>query len=286
MTQILPSQPSVSLGRIGYMNVAPIYFGLDNGLTPSWIRIVSSHPNTLNRMMAEGTLDISPVSAAAHARNMNEWLLLPDLAITSREKVLSVLLVSLHDLEDLNGRRILVTNESSSARDLCQLIFRWKGISPEFIIDAITSPSQLSEVTDAALIIGDKALSCNWKAYFPFVYDLGTLWWKLTGLPFVFAVWAVRKEFAMHSPHQVAEVLHLLRTSYQYGKEHLAVIAEQASSKLNINLETAHRYYQTLGYHLQASEKSGLEMFYKGLHQAGIIDGSVELEFFDETASA
>ena len=164
--------------------------------------MISGPPSTLNQMMIDGSLDISPVSSAAYARNAHEWLILPDLAIACHQRVLSVLLVSRYNLEALTGRRILITDESASARDLCRLIFSLKGVRPEFVVGKVKSPSQLPEDIDAALVIGDSALSQPWERIFPHVYDLGTQWWHMTGLPFVFAVWAVRKEFARKYPQQ------------------------------------------------------------------------------------
>jgi chorismate dehydratase len=273
----------VTLGRIDYMNVAPIYYGIDGSLergNDQGIRLVCGPPNTLNRMMMERELDISPVSSAAYARNAGDWLILPDLAIACHERVLSVLLVSRHRLEDLCGRRILVTDESSSGRDLCRLIFDMKDMHPEFVVGKVPSPSSLPADIDAALVIGDAALSHPWKHYLPCIYDLGSLWWQLTGLPFVFAVWAVRKDFARQFPERVHAVLSLLKTSRRLGQAGMNRIVEKASIRLGIDPETARLYYRSLVYDLNDREKQGLALFYKGMYQSGITDREVPLRFF------
>ena len=270
----------ISLGRIDYMNVAPIYHGLDNGLAAHGINVISGPPNTLNQMMIDGDLDISPVSSAAYARNAHEWLILPDLAIACHRRVLSVLLVSRYSLEAMTGRRILVTDESSSARDLCRLIFSLKGIRPEFVVGRVKSPSQLPEDIDAALVIGDSALSHPWERVFPYILDLGTQWWMMTGLPFVFAVWAVRKEFARKYPKRVEAVLSLLKASRRLGDEAMDQIIEKACARLGIHDSTARLYYESLVYDLGDREKKGLELFYKNLYQAGITDAAAPLFFF------
>ncbi len=279
-------QHPVSLGRIDYMNVAPIYYGLDNGLATQGIsrgiKLISGPPNALNRMMIDGNLDISPVSSAAYAGNAHEWLILPDLAIACHERVLSVLLVSRCDLASLTGKRILITDESASARDLCRLIFSLKGVRPEFVVGKVKNPLQLPEEIGAALVIGDSALSQPWGRFFPHIYDLGTQWWRMTGLPFVFAVWAVRKEFARKHPERVAAVLALLKTSRRLGNENLESIADKACNKLGIDVSTARRYYESLVYDLADREKEGLELFYNGLHEAGITDQSAPLNFFGD----
>jgi chorismate dehydratase len=295
-------QHPVALGRIDYMNVAPVYYGLDNGLATQGnrqginqsirqdirqdvrqnIRLVSGPPSSLNQMMIDGSLDISPVSSAAYARNADEWLILPDLAIACRERVLSVLLVSRCSLASLAGRRILITDESASARDLCRLIFSLKGVRPEFVVGKIKSPSQLPEGIDAALVIGDSALSQPWGRMFPHIYDLGTLWWQMTGLPFVFAVWVVRKTFACQYPERVEAVMALLKTSRGLGSENMESIIEKACGKLGIDVSTARLYYESLVYHMADREKEGLELFYKSLHQTGITDRAAPLFFFGD----
>jgi chorismate dehydratase len=282
-------QHPIALGRIDYMNVAPIYYGIDNGLVTRGIsqginqriQLISGPPNTLNQMMIDGRLDISPVSSAAYARNAREWLLLPDLAIACHKRVLSVLLVSRCSLEALTGRRILITDESSTARDLCKLIFSLKGLKPEFVVGKVKNPLQLPKEIDAALVIGDSALSQPWGRVFPFIYDLGTQWWNMTGLPFVFAVWAVRKEFARKYPQRVEAVLSLLKTSRGLGDENMNQIVEKACTKLSIDVSTARLYYESLVYHLSGREKQGLDLFFKGLHQTGVTHETAPLVFFE-----
>ena len=281
-------QRPVALGRIEYMNVAPVYYGIDNGLVTQGIsqgssqkiNLISGPPNTLNQMMINGSLDISPVSSAAYARNAREWLILPDLAIACNERVLSVLLVSRYRLEALTGRRILITDESSSARDLCHLVFNFKGVRPEFVVGKVKSPSQLPDGIDAALVIGDSALSQQWGRVFPNIYDLGTQWWDMTGHPFVFAVWAVRKDFALKYPERVEAVLALLKASRGLGDENMNKIVENACTKLDIDVSVARLYYDSLVYHLSEREIQGIELFYKSQYQAGITKVAAPLFFF------
>jgi len=274
---------TVTLGRIDYMNVAPIYHGIDSSLARGdhqGVRLICGPPNTLNQMMIDGDLDISPVSSAAYARNAQDWLILPDLAIACRERVLSVLLVSRYSLEALSGRRILVTDESSSGRDLCRLIFNLKGVYPEFVVGRVQSPTQLPADIDAALVIGDAALSQPWERFFPNIFDLGTLWWRMTGLPFVFAVWVVRKDIARNYPERVETVLNLLKTSRKHGYANMNLIVEKACVRLGIEPAIARLYYQSLVYELEDREKQGLAYFYKSMYQSGITDRQAPLRFF------
>ena len=85
-------QSPVKVGRISYINVAPIYYGLDKGLKPAWLKMVTAPPSVLNNMLANGDIDISPISSVAYALHQKDWLLLPDLSIACSGDVMSVIL--------------------------------------------------------------------------------------------------------------------------------------------------------------------------------------------------
>src|SRR5574340_983944 len=86
------NKPSaVNIGRIQYINVNPVYYEFENRPLPHGMRLISKPPATLNQMLRGGELDISSVSAAAFARNADDWLMLPDLSIACFGKVMSVL---------------------------------------------------------------------------------------------------------------------------------------------------------------------------------------------------
>ena len=80
------------VGRIPYINTYPVYGAVDRGLVPLEATLVDGVPTVLNRMMAEGTLDVSVVSAVEYARDSERYLLLPDLAISCDGPVRSVML--------------------------------------------------------------------------------------------------------------------------------------------------------------------------------------------------
>jgi len=80
------SATQIVMGRITYINMDPVYYGLKNGRHPQWIEMVDDVPAVLNGMLASEALDISPVSAVAYARNADQWLVLPDLKIASHGK--------------------------------------------------------------------------------------------------------------------------------------------------------------------------------------------------------
>jgi chorismate dehydratase len=272
------SPPPVRLGRISFINVDPIYYGFDSGQLKEEIRITSAPPAELNRMMADGLLDISAVSSAAYGIHHREWLLLPDFCIACRGDVMSVLLVSRTPLEDLDGKKVLVTDESATAVRLMRLMFSHGKIAPRLQTRKIQDPSMVD--ADAALVIGDAALRYNWHQHFDFVWDLGDLWARHANLPFVFAVWAVRKEFAVSHPERVARAMELLSTSRRMGLSALDKVVETSSLKLDIAPAIVTRYFNNFIFALNHSELSGMAAFFDDLYGAGIFSEKVLIRFF------
>ncbi len=272
----------IKLGKISYMNVAPVYYGLDNGHKPSWLEIVSAPPSDLNLMLEKKELDISPISSVAYTRHHNEWLIMPGLSISCMGPVMSVILVSECPFYELSGKKILLTRESATAALLLRYLLACENIRPHMEKGIVGAPWDLRKNTPAALIIGDMALKIRWKDYFPYVYDLGEIWWKKTSLPFVFALWAVRKSFAMKNPHIVNDIIKKFEKSKAHGRKNMENIVSCASEFLGIPENMCGKYYSRLNYDLKNDQIKGLEHFFRGLYRENIISRPVKLSFFQD----
>lgn len=276
-------QFEVRVGRIRYMNVAPVYHGLTNGDRPQGMSLFSGPPAELNAMLAEGKLDISPVSSAAYARHAEDWLLLPDLSISCRGPVMSVLLVSRHPISELDGKTVLLTQESATAAALTRFLLAEEGVRPRFETGRVCVREDLSEDIGAALVIGDAALRELWADHFPHVLDLGSWWWERTGLPFVFALWAVRRSFAEAHPERVRAVVRAFHRSRRHGLGRIEEILPNACDRLGIGPDRCRQYYDRLHYGLDADQVQGVRRFFDGLHREGILSRPVELSFFRDS---
>ncbi len=275
-------QSPVKIGRISYINVAPIYYGLDMGLKPAWLKMVTAPPSVLNNMLANGDIDISPVSSVAYARHQKDWLLLPDLSIACSGDVMSVILVSRHPFDKLNNKKVILIDESATTVELLKLLFIIKKVKPIFGIGAIQHPCDIPKNADAALIIGDAALKEKWNDHYDYIYDMGNMWMELTGLPFVFAVWAVQKSFARKRPDPLSAIIDLFHISKKEGNQHLGQIVESASSKLGISLDMSEKYYDRLCCDLGPMQIKGLESFFSSLYKEKILSEKVNLSFFEK----
>jgi len=270
------------IGRISYINVDPVYYLFDHEPMPDGFQIISSPPAVLNTMLSIEELDISSVSTSAFARHSDQWMLLPDLSIACFGKVLSVLLVSNQSFEGLQSQSVLLTDESATAVDLVKLIFALKGISPVFKKGKVKSPEDLTDPVGAGLVIGDAALKHKWEDHFEHVWDLCEIWNQMTGLPFVFGVWAVRKSYASKYPERVSRVLEILKKSKRDGLRNISYIARESAGKIGIDPDLSARYFNSMYYNMSTPELKCLNVFFDGLYSEKILNEKPELNFFNQ----
>src|SRR5438128_9096059 len=164
------------LGRIGYVNMAPVFYRLD-----AEVEELVGVPTELNRALLTGECDLAPISSIEYARNAERLRILPRLCVSSEGAVDSIQLVSRTPLEHV--RTVAVTPESATSVVLTKVL----------LPDATHVP--LGEPADATLLIGDAALKSAFEDPTPH-HDLGRLWLERTGLPMVFAVWAAAEPVA------------------------------------------------------------------------------------------
>ncbi len=275
----------LTVGRIPYINCYPVYGGIDRGIVSMDARLIDGIPTRLNRLMANGELDVSVVSAVEYARDAKKYLLLPELGITSDGPVRSVMLFSRLDPSSLGGKRVLVSKSSMTSVALLELLFEhvWK-CAPEFVL----GDAELADLSrfnddphDARLVIGDAALRIAneanqggmWSERYPYRIDLGSAWKAWTGLPFVFAVWVAQRTTPVRSAMNVHGAL---LASRDWGLEHLDVLAAQASLSSGVPREACAEYFAGLDYRLSYPHLAGLTEFFRRLVLAGRVpDGTL-----------
>lgn len=271
---------NVLMGKITYINASPVYYGLDNGMIPDWLTLVPDVPAALNRQIKTGQIDISPISAAFYAMNHEELLILPDLSISCNGDVLSVICVSNYSLDELSGRTVMFSNESASAASFMRMIFAQRNLRPEFRVGPVGNLSDIPDGIDAVMVIGDAALNLPWESRFSHRFDLGGIWYEMTGLPFVFAVWVVRKAFAGQFPERVNAAHDLLLRSMKAGYAHLDAVINAGQEKLGVGRELVKAYYDLLVCDLDPQKVKAMGMFFDALYDQGILSQKAEINFF------
>ncbi|MCK9376883.1 MAG: menaquinone biosynthesis protein [Syntrophobacterales bacterium] len=266
------------LGRIAYLNVLPIYFAMENIFGENGFHLVRGTPAELNGLMRRGEVDLGSISAMEYGRAWRDYLLLPDLSISSRGAVGSVLLFSRVPFSRLDGRPVRVSAASASGAALVKvLLTELFGVQPCYRSGQASAPL---EDCAAVLAIGDEALRLKAAGTMPFELDLGEAWQELTGLPFVFGVWAVRRDFAGIEPAATAALHRLLLRSRDWGLTSLAELSRIAGASFNMTPAQILAYFHQLNYFLDADHQEGLATFFHYLYNLGELAEEPGLEYF------
>lgn len=209
-----PLRP-VRLGRVDYVNVLPVYLGLERNGTQC--EVVAGVPTDLNRRLDARSIDCAPVSAIEVARHRGAYAVLPGLSISSVGAVGSSMVISKVPPSQLDGRSVALTTHSAASlaffHILCARLWR---VSPR-TVDAEPDLDLMLQHHDAAVLIGNPALQAVHEAEQRgdlHVVDLGAAWQELTGLPAVFALWALWRDWAAQQPEAVS----LLRADLERGR--------------------------------------------------------------------
>jgi len=268
------------IGRIGYINCAPVYGAIDRGIValPPRAELVTGTPAELNDLLVAGELDVSVISAVEYARHAKELLLLPDLAISCDGPVRSVALFSKRPVTDLGNHTVLLSASSRTSVGLLELLCKdvWK-VAPK-LAEARAEAQDLDALAglphEGVLVIGDAALALAARGTYPHRYDLGTEWKQWTGLPFVFAVWAARRSAASAS---VSLAHQSLLASRAWGLSHLELLAEDAAGRTGVSLDACREYLAGLDYAFTYKHLAGLTDFFRRLAADGMVpDGSLQ----------
>ncbi len=268
----------MKLGCIDYLNCYPFYYHMLEFQPIDGVEIVPAYPSDLNRMIREGMLDMSPVSAAAYADMHHETVLLPDICLSSVGYVRSVILVSRAPIEDLHRKRVGLSKASKTSVILLKILLqKYYGVDPEYV-PTDPFPCLEDSACDAALIIGNEAMQTIKE---PYVYDLGDLWLRKTGYPVVFAVFAIRRESIDKNLKTIERVIRSYHDSLMCldtDRQRLIQKACEHYPSINFAIDD---YYRVLEYRFTPMLKDALD-FYLGIAgETGLLDRVESVNYFD-----
>jgi chorismate dehydratase len=250
---------SVRLGRIGYVNMAPVFFRLDADVDE-----VVGVPTALNKQLVGGDLDLAPISSIEYARHADALRLLPRLCVSSEGAVESIQLISKSPLDRI--RRVAVTPESATSVVLTKVLL------PE--AEQLPLEAYESGDAEAKLLIGDAALKSAFEDPTPH-HDLGRLWLERTGLPMVFAVWAAPEPTHPDLP----ELEEALVASVRAARAEPEQLAYESSERYGYPPGFLARYFEKLRYRFGPRERAGLYTFLEMARDVGALDEVPELRF-------
>ncbi|WP_069773792.1 menaquinone biosynthetic enzyme MqnA/MqnD family protein [Streptomyces sp. LUP30] len=253
------------VGHIQFLNCLPLFWGLARTGTLLDMDLHTDTPDGLNDALAAGDLDMGPISLLEFLRHADDLVALPDIAVGSDGDVMSCLIVSQVPLEELDGQPVALGSTSRTSVRLAQLLLAERvGVNPEYFVCPPDLRTMMSEAK-AAVVIGDAALRAALYEAPRMgleVHDLGRMWKDWTGLPFVFAVFAARRDFLAREPELVRQVHADLLASRDLSLAEVAKVCEQAAQWEEFDAATLERYYTTaLDFSLGAEQLAGIAEF-------------------------
>jgi len=255
---------------VNFINTAPLYEVWRRRVNrPEW-QVTEAVPSVLNKMLNEDKLDLGFISSHEYALHPEKYRILDDISISATGAVGSVFLFSRKEPRQLDGVKILLSSQSQTSVYLVRIVLEeFFGVKPDYTDGSLSEhDAGLGDYT-GVLAIGDDALRINGSGEFPFKLDLGLIWHGQTGLPFVFAVWAVRENFCESAPETVAEIHRELLRCISEGRRDLRSISLLVAPRIPMVAEDCFRYLQAIEYDLSAAKKAGLKLFCEYLAKRG-----------------
>lgn len=260
---------AVRLGAVSYLNTKPLVHGLDRRADLFQLRF--DVPAQCAALLHEGRTDLGLIPAIEYLRG--DYRIVPGVAIASDGPVASVAIFSRVPVENITTLAMDISSRTSVALTRVLCAQRWK-IAPKLTPSEPDLRAMLSRA-DAALIIGDPALTIDSTAQALHKIDLGQEWLDFTGLPFVYAMWCGREGAC--GPEHVTE----LNAARERGTASIDSIAALESRGDRARESTVAKYLRdNLKYDLGEREIAGLRRFHELAAEQGIVPGVRDLRFF------
>jgi chorismate dehydratase len=240
------------IGSVPYLNAAPLTRDLGN-------KLILATPAKLAEMLRRDELDAALVSITEVLLN-DRYDILDGVAIASLGEVYSVLLAHKKPLAE--AKEIFCDTASLTSVNLLKVLLAERGLKPEF--KPLENYAAATE-KDFVLLIGDRAIEFQRAPHSHEIFDLGSAWTELTNLPFVYAVWALRRGV------ENAELRRELKESKHFGLEQMEQIIH---SREEFDEAFRRDYFEWhIHYRLADDEKRGIAKFCELLTKHGL--GSV-----------
>ena len=241
------------VGAVGYLNTKPLIEGLE-GYIPN-CRLTLDIPSRLADSMRNGQVDVGLIPVAEYFRAGN-YGMVPGLGITSCGPVGSVYLLAKNSLERIT--QLALDEGSRTSACLARILLHKKfGLLPKVCLFPMDQ-KEIPDEVDGLVLIGDRAMKAL-PVEFRERVDLGAWWTSETGLPFVYAVWAVRPGLVL-SNEQVAG----FHKAWETGKSRLAEIACRESVAKGMTAPAILHYLtEQIGFEVNVREQEGMNLFGK-----------------------
>jgi chorismate dehydratase len=237
----------IRVGIVNYLNTKPLLYGLQLPPINEKIELIGAYPAKLAEMLKDGEIDVGLIPVAAIPQ-LPSWHIVGNYCIAAEGEIASVCLFSEVPMNEIEA--IYLDYQSRSSVDLLKwLISEYWGIHPRLI--QATDDQYRKEIkgTTAGLVIGDRAL--EQRQISTFIYDLGSEWRSITGLPFVFAAWVSTNPLS-------ADFITEFDNANEIGLHHIDEIVASNS----FPIYDLKKYYTLhLSYRLDEQKRAGMNKF-------------------------
>jgi len=224
-------------------------------------------PSALPDLLRENEVDAALIPAIDLARSAGRWRRISDACIGSDGRTLTVRVFSKVAPEHMEVLHADPDSHTSVA--LAQII--WANVYQRSLrIEPLMAATQLREC-ESVLLIGDKVVTTP-MPWFDHHVDLGDAWKKWTGLPFVFAVWAINQPGAQATGHELADLACILSEARDRGVARAAEIAVETGPAHGWPADLAVEYMtHALTYKITPPAEAGMNLYFEMLNQGGIV---------------
>jgi chorismate dehydratase len=243
--------PSIRVGSVSYLNAAPLTYGLGSAIT-------MLNPSQLAAELRAGQLDVGlvPLMEVLEAP-AGTYRVANDIGIGAERAVYSVYLHHAVPLAEI--KTVALDPASKTSVELARIVLeKFHKLTPQYVT--------AGKAADAQLLIGDPAIAYRQAQPDENYLDLAAAWHEFTGLPFVFAVWAIRLPLWRALP-----VAFELRAAKRIGLRDRAIIAKTPFEKTYLT--------EYLCYELGTPQKKAIKLFGEMLAQSGQIESAPKLTY-------
>ena len=287
---------------VQYLNTAPLAWGFTDGPLRGKYDLSFTVPSQCAEDLRSGRAAVAIIPAIEYQR-IDDLVILPDMAIASKNQVRSLLIIAKKPIEQLKSFALDASSRSTQTLTRILCAEKWK-IAPQFFESQPDLGAMLQQA-DAAMIIGDPALRISvgieketWpgaegqatcpaaalgitSAEMLYVYDVVGEWRSLTGLPAVLAVWAAKRVVA--TPEVAADFL----ASRDFGMSRIPEICFDAARELELPQRTLESYLRSnIDFSLDRENRRGLERYFAYAAKLGLIPQAKPVEWAATKAEA
>jgi len=266
-------ESKLTVSFIEFLNAIPLGWGFLYGTDKDKFKVLFDVPSECARHLARSEADVGLIPVIEYQR-IPGLQVIPDISISSRRKVRSVLFASRKPIDRIETVALDCSSRTSVVL-LKILMAEFYGQKSILYAERRPEPSSMLNECDAALLIGHNAIKASLNGLW--VYDLAEEWHRFTGLPFVFAFWAVREGVDMSAWKDI------FVRSRDEGLKSLLEISKMYASELSLSPEEIHSYlYHNLHYSMNENNLAGLNHFYELAYKIGVIEKPHPLQFLQD----